>query len=94
MNLILVYQYFFARAWPEATNKINLRYSHQYFDKWEFISEEAIDEKKSLISLHPHGIFNLGLTFNNHCNYKCVPLASRALLMLPFMGMGLKWWDV
>ena len=56
--------------------------------------EEPIPKEKAWISLHPHGILNIGLIWNAYWEFDCVMLASRMLLALPFLGIFLRLWGV
>jgi len=47
-----------------------------------------------MLTIHPHGVFNLGLVWNYDVNFNVKILASRMIMMAPILGMFLKIFDV
>lgn len=64
ISVVMIYQFFIAKRCQTLIDFINLEYLHNYFKDWTCTLLEPIPEKKALISLHPHGILNIGLIWN------------------------------
>jgi hypothetical protein len=53
-----------------------------------------LKNEKCILAFHPHGIYSIGLIGNINLRLKNINiLASRIVLLVPFLGLTLKWWN-
>lgn len=97
LALILIYQYFFQHDWDGYRKFVNNLAPYHFFKEDGLIFEEEIEDKNTMVCLHPHGILVMGLPFSclrNEKLFRSKLLASRSTLLTPLSGLFSKWLGV
>lgn len=92
--ILCTYQFYFAKKSQTFIRFIKWLDLPSIFEDWTCVMEEPLKENKSMIAFHPHCIFNIAFIWNNYLNYEIIPLASRMIFNVPFIGIFIRFLGV